>query len=139
MEKNPVSGPTRERFVKSYEVRRAFKDAVQCPPEVSGVRDAIDVHCHADQGHQDAFALAKHASRNRMGGILFKSIVGGPPAVKKVQEDVDGWAEEEKLKPVQCWAGYVIRETKAPSLEGVRKQLSSDVVAVWMPVAFAGI
>jgi hypothetical protein len=135
MATNNVSGPTKERFQKSYEIRRAFKDAVQCPPEVPGVRGAIDVHCHADQGHQDGLALAKHASQNSMGGILFKSIVGGPQAVKKIQENVNRFAEEEKLEPVQCWAGYVIRETKAPSLDAIRSRLSPEVVAIWMPVA----
>jgi hypothetical protein len=138
MAANEVSGPTKARFLKSYEVRRAYKDAIQYPPEVPGVKDAIDVHCHSDQGHQDPLALAKHASRNGMGGLLFKSIVGpkgGVGTVNDLREALHRWAEAEAVEPIRCWAGYVVRSNKAPSLEDTRKQLEAGAIAVWMPVS----
>ena len=138
MEKSELLDPTKARFLKSYEIRRAYQDEIQRPPEVTGVKEAIDVHCHADQGHQDPLAVARHASRNGMGGILFKSIVGGRPSadtVKKLQESLNRWAEEEKLEPIQCWAGYVVRGTKGPSLESTRAEVAAGAIAVWMPVA----
>jgi hypothetical protein len=67
---------TLSRYIKSYEVRRSYKGGVQYPPAVGGVEDAIDIHCHADAGHQDALSVAKLASKNGMRGILYKSIVG---------------------------------------------------------------
>ena len=60
--------------MKSYAVRRAYRDAIHQPPDVAGVEAAIDVHCHAHQGQQDPIALARHASRAGMGGLLFKTL-----------------------------------------------------------------
>src|SRR5437660_10387407 len=68
--------PTKARYVKSYAVRRAYREAVQHPPAVPNVGGAIDLHCHAHEGQQDALDLARHASVNGMGGILYKTIVG---------------------------------------------------------------
>src|SRR5262249_27085248 len=64
------------RYLTSYIARRAYRDEIQHPPLVNGVRDVIDIHCHAHDGQQDALDLAKHASVNGMGGLLYKSIVG---------------------------------------------------------------
>ena len=30
MPKQEVQGPTKDRYLKSYEMRRAYKDAIQC-------------------------------------------------------------------------------------------------------------
>ena len=64
------------RYLTSYVARRAYRDQVQHPPLVNGVRGVIDIHCHAHDGQQDALDLAKHASVNGMAGLLYKSIVG---------------------------------------------------------------
>jgi hypothetical protein len=138
MAKQEVQGPTKDRYLKSYEIRRAYADAIQYPPEVPGVKDVVDVHCHCDQGHQDGLALAKHATRNGMGGILYKSIVGkksGVEIVHDLQEDLNRWADQEKLQPIECWAGYVVRGVKGPSLENTREQIEAGAIAFWMPVA----
>jgi Family of unknown function (DUF6282) len=138
MPKQEVEGPTKSRYLKSYEIRRAYADAIQYPPEVPGVKEAIDVHCHCDQGHQDGLAVAKHATRNGMGGILFKSIAGpksGAETVKELQEKLNRWADQERLAPSGCWAGYVVRGSNGPSLENTRKQIKSGAIAIWMPVA----
>lgn len=133
-----MEASTRARYVKSYEVRRAFADEIQHPPAVTGVRGAIDIHCHAHDGQQDALAVAKHASRNGMRGILYKTIVERDrPAdsVRRVQEELNRWCEQEDVEPVTCWAGYnVAAGMDPPSLEQTREIIDSGVACVWMPV-----
>ena len=139
MQENRTNNPTKERYIKSYEIRRAYKGHVQYPPEVPGVEDAIDIHCHAHEGQQDALAVAKHAAKNGMAGILFKTIVGRrrpAEAVSKVQEELNRWCEVEKIQPITCWAGYNVADRiEPPSPAGVRERLESGVRAIWMPVA----
>jgi Family of unknown function (DUF6282) len=131
--------PTQARYLTSYIARRAFQDAIQYPPDVPGVEDAIDIHCHAHEGQQDALALAKHASKSRMRGILYKTIVGrARPAqtVRRVKSALDDWCEQEGVTPIECWAGHNVAPTsKPPSVEETRNQLEDGVAAVWMPVA----
>src|SRR5207249_1260519 len=101
MPKQDVQGPAKDRYLKSYEIRRAYADAIQYPPEVPGVKDVIDVHCHCDQGHQDGLAVVKHATRNGMGGILYKSIVGkkpGPEMVKESPGKLESLSGPRKIK-----------------------------------------
>jgi hypothetical protein len=43
---------------------------------VIGVEDAIDIHCHAHEGQQDALGVGKLASKSGMFGVLYKTIVG---------------------------------------------------------------
>ena len=131
---------TDARFLTSYQVRGAYrgKDRTLHPPAVPGVEDAIDIHCHAGEGQQDALALAKHASKNGMRGILYKSIVGPDrptETVKCVQEELNRWCEAEGVTPITGWAGYnVARGRKPPSTEAVRAQLDAGVRGIWMPV-----
>jgi hypothetical protein len=137
-----MAGPsdaTKARYVKSYEMRRGFVGEVQYPPAVPGVLDAIDIHCHAHEGQQDALAVAKHASKNGMRGILYKTIVGRSrpmDTIHNVEDDLARWCETEDVEPIKCWAGYnVAPGTARPSLERTREALDSGVSAVWMPVA----
>jgi hypothetical protein len=64
--------------VTSYPARRGFKQGPVDPSVdyVLGVQDAIDIHCHAHEGQQDALGVAKLASKSGMRGILYKTIVG---------------------------------------------------------------
>jgi hypothetical protein len=129
---------TLARFVKSYEIRRAYQGGVQYPPAVGGVAGAIDIHCHADAAHQDALSVAKLASKNGMRGILYKSIAGKQRAesVRKIREALQRWCDEEKIAPTLCWSGCnVANRTAPPSVTKVREQLDAGVDAVWMPVA----
>ncbi len=136
MAENVVSTPTRKRCVTSYAARTQYRPGVIRPPNIK-VKDAIDIHCHAHEGQQSASDLAKHASRAEMKGILFKSILGDDPvrAVRDVQEDVNGWAEQEGIEPITCWAGFVCgRLRSAISADQARAAIESGVVAVWLPV-----
>jgi hypothetical protein len=136
MSENIVSTPTRERCVTSYAARTQYKPGEIHPPHIK-VKHAIDIHCHAHEGQQNPYDLARRASLADMKGILFKSIVGNDPAaaVRSVQEDVNRWAEKEKLKPVQCWAGYVCgRQMEPVSAQTVSEMINSGVIAIWLPV-----
>src|SRR5688572_10872637 len=78
-ETNPnYSTPSAIRSVTSYPARRGFKQGPVDPSldYVIGVEDAIDIHCHAHEGQQDALGVAKLASKSGMMGILYKTIVG---------------------------------------------------------------
>jgi hypothetical protein len=131
--------PTSARYLSSYMARRAFADAVQVPPQVTSVKGAIDIHCHAQAGQQDALALAKHASANGMRGILYKSIAGGPrPAesVRKVRAQLLPWCAEQHVQPIETWAGFNIGNgAQLATPEAVKEQIADGVVCIWMPTA----
>jgi len=134
-----VAEPGAPRYLTSYIARRAYKEEVQHPPSVNGVRGVIDVHCHAHDGQQDALDLAKYASVNGMRGLLYKSIVGrARPAesVRAVLEQLQRWADDNGVEPIQAWAGYNVGSGDAlVSADEVRKQIEDGVVAIWMPTA----
>jgi len=134
--------PTAERCVTSYPARRAYTPGPVYPPQVPGVHRAIDIHCHAHLGQQDALALAKLASENGMGGILYKTIgtfaarSGPMQEFRRMREDLERWAEDRRIEPVKVWAGYgVSRDNQNPTAEKLRAQLAQGVAAIWLPVA----
>ncbi|HEX7229880.1 MAG TPA: DUF6282 family protein [Candidatus Binatia bacterium] len=136
MDKNIVSTPTHERCVTSYAARTQYKPGVVHPPHIK-VKDAIDIHCHAHEGQQDPYDLARRASLAEMKGLLFKSIPGDDPvkATQSVQDDVSRWAEKEGIAPITCWAGFVCgRQTAPVSAKVVAEMIRRGVVAIWLPV-----
>ncbi|HLG69835.1 MAG TPA: DUF6282 family protein [Chloroflexota bacterium] len=127
-----------ERYLTSYMARRQYADAIQFPPEVPGVKDAIDIHCHAHEGQQDALAVAKHASANGMGGILYKTIVGRSrpaEAVRQVQQELQRWCDENQVEPIKTWAGWNIGSKLGDRAtpEQMVEQIDDGVAAIWMP------
>ncbi len=131
--------PSLERFQTAYAKRRPFRASVQYPPDVPDVAGAIDVHCHAHEGQQDALALAKHASRARMGGLLYKTLPARTrPAerVAAIRDELARWAEAEGVEPIACWAGFTTDKWNGgPSRATVEPQLQAGVRAIWMPTA----
>jgi hypothetical protein len=122
--------------VTSYAARTQYKPGEVRPPHIK-VKDAIDIHCHAHEGQQNPYDLARRASLAEMRGILFKSIPGDNPAaaVRDVQEDVSRWADTEGIQPIQCWAGYVCGRQMAPvSAKAVGQMIDAGVRAIWLPV-----
>src|SRR3954447_16785472 len=134
--------PVAERCVTSYPVRRAYRPGVVYPPEIPGIAGMIDIHCHSHEGQQDALSLAKVASANRMGGLVFKTvgpISGGEyrPAkvVDRIRDELAQWASVAEVEPIQCWAGYgITMDNRPPSVERVRQNIADGVAAVWLPV-----
>jgi hypothetical protein len=130
-----------DRSVTSYPVRRSYRPGVVFPPHVPGVKDAIDIHCHAHEGQQDALALAKLASESGMRGLLYKTIgaISGEYRpmrdTLKIQAALDNWADQVGVPPIHCWAGYgVTMDNKPPTLEALRRNLEDGVAAVWLPI-----
>jgi hypothetical protein len=122
--------------VTSYAARTQYKPGEIHPPHIK-VKDAIDIHCHAHEGQQNPFDLARRASQGEMKGILFKSIPGDDPAktVRAVQDDVNRWAEPEKIEPVKCWAGFVCGRQMSPvSAKEASQMIDGGVIAIWLPV-----
>ena len=131
-----VSTPTHERCVTSYAARTQYKPGVVHPPHIK-VKDAIDIHCHAHEGQQDPYDLARRASLAEMKGLLFKSIPGDDPvkATQDVQDDVNRWAEKEKVAPITCWSAYVCGRQMAPvTAKVVGDMIDRGVSAIWLPV-----
>ena len=129
--------PTEERCITSYPARRAYAPGVVYPPEITTVKDAIDIHCHAHANQQDALALAKYASQSGMKGILYKTITGAEPAttVGVIDEDLRRWADAEGVTPIQCWSGALMSmDNSPPSTAFVNAQIDAGVAALWLPV-----
>jgi hypothetical protein len=138
---NDYTTPSAVRAVTSYPARRLFKPGVIDPSTgvVPGVEGAIDVHCHASDGQQDPFGVAKVASRSGMRGLLYKSIVGRSnpaQAARNLQQELDAWCEKERVTPITCWAGASVTEgyTVPIRLEHCKARVDSGCVALWMPV-----
>ena len=128
------------RYLSSYHARRQYREAVQEPPVIKGVEDTLDIHCHAEQGQQDALAIARLASEAGMRGLLYKSIAGsgGHPAraVQDLLEALKPWCEENKIAPIQAWAGYgIARGGRIASTKEVKEQIDEGVRSIWMPIA----
>ena len=133
--------PTEERAVTSYPARRGFTPYIQYPGQaVPDVAGAIDIHCHAHFGQQDAISLAKLASQSKMAGILYKSLGkrGEPPmgSLRELREELQRWCDEAGIAPISTWAGWaIVRNNRPPDLEHLRAQLEEGVSAVWLPIA----
>ena len=88
-----------------------------------GVEGAVDIHCHAHEGQQDALAIAKLASASGMKGRPFKSVTGmnrpdvpgAAAVVRGVEDELARWCEETGIEPVRLWSG-VDRDRHARSV-----------------------
>ncbi len=134
------STPSTIRSVTSYPARRGFKQGPVDPSldYVIGVDDAIDIHCHAHEGQQDALGVAKLASKSGMMGILYKTIVGRKDpaaAVNAVRSALESWCEEKGLTSVHVWAGSSVTQGFLSKIEAAwsAKMLKAGVVGLWMP------
>ena len=137
MAKVTAATPTEERCITSYPARRGYAPGVVYPPEITTVKDAIDIHCHAHANQQDALALAKYASRSGMKGILFKTITGADPAptVHMINDELRLWADADGVTPIHCWSGALMSMDNAPpSAAFVNAQIDAGVSGVWLPV-----
>jgi uncharacterized protein DUF6282 len=129
-----------DRFLASYRARMGYHAEILRPPAVHGVEGAIDLHCHAHEGQQDALAVAKLASASGMEGLLYKSIAGGrrvgpATALREVEHALHDWCDATGIAPIRTWAGWIVTDTYGlPVADACRRQLDDGVAAVWMPV-----
>ena len=122
------------RVVRSYEVRYGMGAN---KATMSDLTDAIDVHAHARGGdEEDALHAAQEASRAGMKEILFKSITPGRPwdVARRLQEDVDRWAEKEGLRPVRCLPAWIIGIPLRPiDFAEIKAAVEGGILGMWMP------
>ncbi len=122
------------RVVRSYEARYGMgaNKAV-----MNDLTDAIDVHAHARGGdEEDPLHAAQEASRAGMKAVLFKSISPGRPweVARRLQDDVDRWAEKEGLRPVQCLSAWVIGIPLRPiDFAEIKAAVEGGIAGMWMP------
>lgn len=122
------------RVVRSYEARYGMgaNKAV-----MYDLTDAIDVHAHARGGdEEDPLHAAQEASRAGMKAILYKSISPGKPweVARRLQDDVDRWAEKEGLRPVSCLAAWVIGIPLKPiNFSEIKAAVEGGIAGMWMP------
>lgn len=140
--RHPNSAP-HDRFLASYRARMGYRGDALAPPAVHGVVDAVDIHCHAHEGQQDALAIAELASASGMKGLLFKSVVGmnraeaSPPevVVADVERELARWCELTGIEPTALWTGWIATDTRGTSVpEAARARLDAGASALWMPV-----
>lgn len=126
-----------ERSCRSFPARTFYQPGVQYPPAVAGVAGAIDIHCHAHEGQQDALAVARLASQSGMRGILFKTIVGRPGPAEALEALTAGLGElcaEDGTEPIACRVGAMIDTIDDGAPGRVAALLDAGVTAMWLPV-----
>jgi hypothetical protein len=136
MATNPFAADVLQRCIATYPVRMGYKPGRITPPHIK-LKDAIDIHCHALPWQQDTMALAKHASRAEMFGVVFKSIDGADEAARarEIQEELNRWADAERVRPIRVWAGHITGHLWKPiSAEGVRTAIERGCAMIWLPV-----
>lgn len=84
--------------------------------------------------------LTKLASKSKMKGILYKSIVGrrnSAATVAGVRAALNAWCAEKGYTPVHVWAGCSVAQGFLSKLEPsyCLENLKAGVVALWMPNA----
>src|SRR5256712_11544659 len=122
------------RVIRSYQARYGMGAN---KASMYDLTDAIDVHAHArGQDEEEPLHAAQQATRAGMNAILFKSISPGRPweVAKKLQDDVDRWAEKEGLRPVKCLSAWVIGIPLKPiDFAEVKAAVEGGVTGIWMP------
>jgi hypothetical protein len=104
---------------------------------MNDLTDAIDVHAHARGGdEEDPLHAAQAATRAGMKALLYKSISPGRPweVARRLQDDVDRWAEREGLRPVKCLPAWVIGIPLAPiDFTEIKAAVEGGIFGMWMP------
>lgn len=122
------------RVVRSYQARYGMGANKATMYDLT---DAIDVHAHARGGdEEEPLHAAQEASRAGMKAVVFKSISPGRPweVTRRVQEQVDRWAESEGLRPVKCLSAWVIGIPLKPvDFAEIKEAVEGGVLGMWMP------
>ncbi|MFI5267939.1 MAG: DUF6282 family protein [Chloroflexota bacterium] len=123
------------RVITSYKARYGLNPASKAG--INNITDAIDVHAHArGQDEEEPLHAAQEATRAGMDALIYKSISPGQPweVAKRLQEDVDRWAEQERLKAVKCLSAVVIGIPIGPvDFTRVKAAVAGGISAIWMP------
>jgi Family of unknown function (DUF6282) len=122
------------RVVRSYQARYSMGAN---KASMYDLTDAIDVHAHArGQDEEEPLHAAQEASRAGMKALLYKSISPGRPweVARKLQDEVDRWAEKEQLRPVRCLSAWVVGIPLKPiDFSEIKAAVEGGISGMWMP------
>jgi hypothetical protein len=122
------------RVLRSYQARYSMGAN---KASMYDLTDAIDVHAHARGGdEEEPLHAAQQASRAGMKAILYKSISPGRPweVARKLQDEVDRWAEKEGVRPVKCLSAWVVGIPLKPvNFTEIKEAVEGGVSGMWMP------
>ena len=122
------------RVVRSYQARYSMGAN---KASMYDLTDAIDVHAHArGQDEEEPMHAAQEATRAGMKAVLFKSISPGRPweVARRLQDDVDRWAERENLRPVKCLSAWIVGIPLKPiDFAEIKAAVEGGVLGMWMP------
>ena len=122
------------RVLRSYQARYGMGAN---KATMSDLTDAIDVHAHARGGdEEDPLHAAQEATRAGMKALLYKSISPGRPweVARRLQDEVDRWAEREGLRPVKCLSAWVIGIPLGPiDFAEIKAAVEGGIQGLWMP------
>jgi hypothetical protein len=122
------------RVLRSYQARYSMGAN---KASMYDLTDAIDVHAHARGGdEEEPLHAAQQASRAGMKAIVYKSISPGRPweVARKLQDEVDRWAEKEGVRPVRCLSAWVVGIPLKPvNFTEIKEAVEGGVSGMWMP------
>ena len=122
------------RVVRSYQARYSMGTN---KASMYDLTDAIDVHAHArGQDEEEPMHAAQEATRAGMKAVLFKSISPGRPweVARRLQDDVDRWAERENLRPVKCLSAWIVGIPLKPiDFTEIKAAVEGGILGMWMP------
>lgn len=106
----------------------------QFPPDITGLKGAVDIHVHVGYRAHDPLALAKYATQAGMQALVFKMPESPSVEVARLTgQYVETWAEEQGLAPVSCFGGVVLNSfLGGVNLELVKRTVRSGGRAVWL-------
>jgi hypothetical protein len=123
------------RILSSYKVRYGLNAELKA--RMGDVTDGLDVHAHArGSDEEDPLHAAQEATRAGMQAIVYKSISPGKSwqVARRIQDDVDRWAEQEKLRAVKCLSAYTIGIPIGPiDFDSIKAAVEGGITTIWMP------
>lgn len=124
------------RFHFEYEMVRDVRFPTMYPPALGFVEGMVDFHLHVGAGRTDPVALARHASRAKMRGLVFKdSAMPTVETARLTNEAVAAWAETVAEQPVECFGGIVLDKPMGGiNVQAARHWLQHGARVVWLPV-----
>src|SRR5438270_2932804 len=129
--------PVPRRVVESYHIRYQLGSLLGEADRTS-IPGAIDLHVHAQPGTEDPLDIAKAASYGKMGAVVFKNLPRQVPLSetrRQVAEQLDRWADAERVAPVTCFNGVQTDPMYGGlDVEHVRAEVERGARVIWFPV-----
>ena len=128
---------TQARFIKSYEIRRAYQGGVEYPPAISGVKGAIDIHCHATRRTKTRFRWPSSPRRTACAACSTNPSPArtAPSRCRRFAMDCNAGPTKKKSSRFCAGPAPTSQRSAPPTVAKVRELLDGGINAIWMPVA----